>query len=87
MTVIDRRLLEHAVPIREKMRAEERPDLLASQQELAGAYQADGHVGKVVELLEHVAAVEARVLRDGHRSRLVLQNTLAAMCTELASNR
>jgi hypothetical protein len=50
------------------------------------AYEADRHVGKAVELLEQVVAVEARVLRDGHPSRLVSQNALAAMYEELKSD-
>jgi hypothetical protein len=53
------------------MMAEEHPDRLASQHRLAVVYLADGQVGKAVELLEHVVAVEAKVLREDHPSRLV----------------
>jgi hypothetical protein len=53
------------------------PNRLASQRELAIAYRADGQVGKAVELLEHVFAVDARILRDGHPTWLVSQNALA----------
>ena len=60
--------------------------VLVLQHELAGAYQADGQVGKAVELLKLVVAVDARVLRDGHPSRLVSQTALAAIYAELTSN-
>jgi len=66
--------------------AEEHPDRLASQHALAIAYEADGQVGKVMELLEHVIVVDVRVLRDDHPSRLISQNALTAMYTELEAN-
>jgi tetratricopeptide (TPR) repeat protein len=57
--------------------AEEHPDRLTSQHELARAYQADGQVEKAVELLEHVVAVRTRVLTEEHPHRLASQHELA----------
>jgi hypothetical protein len=76
-------LLEHVVAVREKVLAEEHPDRLASQHELAGAYRADGQVQRAVELLEHVVAVKARFLRDDYPSRLVSLEALAVFRAEL----
>ncbi|KAF2647497.1 hypothetical protein K491DRAFT_549286, partial [Lophiostoma macrostomum CBS 122681] len=72
-------LLEHVVAVREQVLAEEHPDRLASQHELARAYQADGQVKQAVELLEHVVAVKEQTLRDDHPSRLVSVRALAAL--------
>jgi hypothetical protein len=41
------KLLEHVVAVQEKTLAEDHPARLASQHELAGAYQADGQMGKM----------------------------------------
>ncbi|KAH7184338.1 nucleoside phosphorylase domain-containing protein [Fusarium oxysporum] len=46
-------LLEHVVAIREKTLAESHPSRLASQHELARAYQANGQIKEAVKLLEH----------------------------------
>jgi hypothetical protein len=54
--------------LQEKVLAEEHPDRLASQYELALAYRADGQLRKAVELLEHVVAVKKRVFREDHPS-------------------
>jgi hypothetical protein len=50
---------------------EEHLSRLAWQHALAIAYEADGQVGKAVELLEHVVVVRAKVLVecDGGRCR------------------
>ena len=57
--------------------AEEHPDRLTSQHNLAIAYQADGQVKKAVELLEHVVAVRTRVLAEEHPNQLASQQVLA----------
>ena len=69
-------LLEHIVTVEAKVLAEEHPSRLTSQHALAIAYQADGQVGKAVELPEHVVAVHARVLVEEHPSRLASQHAL-----------
>jgi hypothetical protein len=40
-------------------------------------YECDGQVGKAVELLEHIVAVEAKVLVEEHPDRLASQYELA----------
>jgi len=45
---------------------------------LASASQADGHMKKSVELLEHVVAMRTRVLSGEHPGRLALQHMLAS---------
>ena len=55
---------------RERNLAEEHPDRLASQHQLAGAYEADGQIKKAVELMEHVVGVQRRILAEEHPSRL-----------------
>jgi tetratricopeptide (TPR) repeat protein len=57
--------------------AEEHPDRLLSQHELAGAYRADGQIEKAVELLEYVVAVRIRILGEEHPHRLASQHELA----------
>jgi hypothetical protein len=44
---------------------------------LAVAYEADGQVGKAVELLKHVVAVREKVLVEKHSDRLASQHELA----------
>ncbi|KAJ5290346.1 uncharacterized protein N7443_010599 [Penicillium atrosanguineum] len=56
---------------------EEHPSRLASQHELARAYQFNGQIKQAVELLEHVVAVEERTLDEEHPSRLASQHELA----------
>ncbi|KAJ5633313.1 FabD/lysophospholipase-like protein [Penicillium lividum] len=51
-------LLEYVVSVGERTLAQEHPDRLASQYVLARVYEADGQIGKAIELLEHVVAVE-----------------------------
>lgn len=43
---------------------------LTSQHALAIVYQADGQIGKAVELLEHVVIVRERTLAEAHPDRL-----------------
>jgi tetratricopeptide (TPR) repeat protein len=56
---------------------EDNSDLLLSQHVLAGAYRVDGQVQKAVQLLEHVVAVQEKVLAEEHPSQLVSQHALA----------
>jgi tetratricopeptide (TPR) repeat protein len=55
---------------------EDDTDRLRSQYELAGAYRADGQVKMAVELLEHVVAVQEKVLAEDHRFQLWSQHAL-----------
>ncbi|KAK5108449.1 hypothetical protein LTR85_004724 [Meristemomyces frigidus] len=57
--------------------AEDDPDRLLSQYELAIAYWANGQIVEAVRLLEHVVAIRERVLAEDHPSRLASQHTLA----------
>ena len=50
-------LLEHIVKVRQQTLAETHPSRLASQHELAGAYQANGQIKEAVQLLEYVVKV------------------------------
>jgi hypothetical protein len=77
-------LLEYVVTVRTRVLAEEHPDRLASQHQLAMGYEADGQVKKAVELLEHVVAVDAMVLRDDHPSRLISQRALENVRAKLS---
>jgi len=58
--------------------AEDHPSRLASQHELASAYQDNGQVKDAVRLLEHVVAIKERVLAEDHPSRLASQAVLAS---------
>ncbi|KAI9691238.1 MAG: hypothetical protein M1822_008858 [Bathelium mastoideum] len=69
--------LQKSYKWREQNLAEDDPDRLASQHELARAYQANGQVQKAVELLEHVVAIGTKVLVEDHPSRLASQHELA----------
>ncbi|RYC80223.1 hypothetical protein BFJ63_vAg16890 [Fusarium oxysporum f. sp. narcissi] len=71
------KLLEHVVAIKETTLAENHPDRLASQHELAGAYQANGQIKEAVKLLEHVVAIREKTLAESHPSRLSSQHELA----------
>jgi tetratricopeptide (TPR) repeat protein len=57
--------------------AEDHPDRLVSQHNLARAYQANGQVKDAVRLLEHVVAIQKRVLAENHPDRLSTQHNLA----------
>ncbi|KAF6788721.1 phosphorylase superfamily protein, partial [Colletotrichum musicola] len=71
------KLLEHVVEVREETLDEGHPSRLASQHNLAKAYQADGRVKEVIKLLEHVVEVRENTLDEGHPSRLASQHNLA----------
>ncbi|KAM3088918.1 hypothetical protein ACMFMG_000539 [Clarireedia jacksonii] len=70
-------LLEYIVKIRETTLAEDHPHRLASQHELAIAYQANGQVKEAVILLEQVVKIEETTLVEDHPSRLASQHVLA----------
>ncbi|OBT39283.1 hypothetical protein VE00_10598 [Pseudogymnoascus sp. WSF 3629] len=67
-------LLEQVVKIKEATLAEDHPSRLASQHELAIAYQANGQVKEAVELLEQVVKIEEATLAEDHPSRLASQH-------------
>ncbi|MCJ1224820.1 hypothetical protein MMC12_001466 [Toensbergia leucococca] len=69
-------LIEDVVKVREKL-AEDHPDRLVSQHELARAYEANGQVDKAIKLLEHVVKVKKEKLNEDHPSQLVSQHVLA----------
>ena len=68
--------LDYVAKIRKEKLAEDHPDLLDSQHALAIAYQANGQIGKAIELLEHVVKVKEKLAAD-HPSRLASQHVLA----------
>jgi Flp pilus assembly protein TadD len=63
------------VAVQEKL-AEDHPNRLASQHELARAYQANGQVEQAVALLEHVVALKRRRYAETHPSRVVSEKVL-----------
>ena len=71
------RLLEEVVQIRGQTLTEDHPDRLASQHELAGAYQANGQVQEAVRLLEDIARIRGQTLTEDHPDRLASQHELA----------
>jgi hypothetical protein len=56
--------------------AEDHPSRLASQHDLAHAYQANGQVKDAVQLLEQVVVIRNRVLAEDHPDRLASQQVL-----------
>ena len=68
-------LLEHVVEV-EKALPENHPDRLASQHELAYAYNNNGQITEAIELLEHVVEVK-KALPENHLGRLASQHMLA----------
>ncbi|PIG87297.1 kinesin light chain [Aspergillus arachidicola] len=52
-------------------------DRLASQHELARAYQANRQIKEAVKLLEHVVTIQSEVLAEDHPDRLASQHELA----------
>ncbi|KAF7504733.1 hypothetical protein GJ744_001802 [Endocarpon pusillum] len=71
------RLLEQVVRIEKKRLAEDHPDRLASQHELAQAYQANGQIREAVDLLEHVVKIKKKRQAEDHPARLASQHALA----------
>lgn len=76
-------MLEHVVAIQEKTLAEDHPDRLASQHELAGAYEATGQIDEAIKLLEHVVAVETKTLAEDHPSLGRFLNAQLHLCDSL----
>ncbi|KAF5615634.1 kinesin light [Fusarium sp. NRRL 25303] len=70
-------ILGNVVTVRETTLAESHPSRLASQHELARAYQANGQIAEAVKLLKHVVAVKETTLAESHPSRLASQHVLA----------
>ncbi|KAG7402588.1 Nephrocystin-3 [Fusarium oxysporum f. sp. rapae] len=69
--------LEHVVEARERILAEDHPDRLTSEHELARAYLTDGQTKKAVEMLEHVVKTQERILAKDHPYRLASEHVLA----------
>ncbi|EON65752.1 hypothetical protein W97_04991 [Coniosporium apollinis CBS 100218] len=70
-------LLEHIVETEETALMEDHPDRLASQHELAVAYQENGQVKQAIILLEHVVKIRETTLVEDHPDRLTSQHELA----------
>jgi hypothetical protein len=75
------RLLEYVVKIEEQTLAENHPDRLASQHELARAYFVSNRVDKAIALMEDVVEVKQKALSEDHPSRIASQNELARFRT------
>ncbi|KAH6658045.1 hypothetical protein BKA67DRAFT_620116, partial [Truncatella angustata] len=71
------RRLKETCEWRNQQLSEDHPSRLASQHELAGAYQANGQVKESVELLEHVVKIQSTTLAEDHPNRLASQHQLA----------
>ena len=69
------KILEHVVKAREKL-AEDDPDRLASQHELAITYRENGQIDKAIKLLEHIVKIEEKLPEDDP-DRLASQHALA----------
>ena len=59
------------VKIREQTLAENHPDRLKSQHELARAYFVSNRVDKAITLMEYVVEVKQKALGEDHPSRIV----------------
>jgi tetratricopeptide (TPR) repeat protein len=70
-------LLEQVVKIREQILAEDHPNRLTSQHELARAYLANGQVKEAVQLLEYVIKIREQIQAEDHPDRLASQHELA----------
>ncbi|XTI93984.1 P-loop containing nucleoside triphosphate hydrolase protein [Cenococcum geophilum] len=70
-------VLEKIGRVEDATLAKDHPDRLASQHELAGAYEANGQIKDAVQLLEHVVKVEEITLAKDHPDRLASQHALA----------
>lgn len=72
-------LLEHVLAVGGQTLCEEHPDRLASEHELARAYQTDGQIKRALELLENVIDIEEKTLVEEHPNRLASQHILALL--------
>ncbi|KAI4264737.1 MAG: hypothetical protein L6R42_000169 [Xanthoria sp. 1 TBL-2021] len=70
-------LLEQVVQTRVQISAKDEPYRLASQHQLARAYQGNGQVEKAISLLEQVVQIEEQILAKDHPNRLSSQHNLA----------
>ena len=70
------KILERVVKAREKL-AEDDPDRLVAQHELAVTYKDNGQIDKAIKLLEHIVKIEEKLPEDD-LDRLTSQHELAA---------
>jgi tetratricopeptide (TPR) repeat protein len=70
-------LLKQVVKIREQTLAEDHPDRLVSQHELAGLYRTNGQIKEAMSLLKQVVKIQQRTQAEDHPNRLASQHTLA----------
>jgi tetratricopeptide (TPR) repeat protein len=68
--------LEDSLDLRAHL-PEDDENRLSTQHALATAYEANGQVKDAIQLLEHVVAIEGRVLAEDHPDRLASQHELA----------
>jgi tetratricopeptide (TPR) repeat protein len=70
-------LLEKVVKIEESEFAEDNPNHLTSQVELAHAYSENGQVSEAIQLLEKIVRIEEMTLAEDNPDRLASQHELA----------
>ncbi|WP_438494795.1 tetratricopeptide repeat protein, partial [Streptomyces asiaticus] len=61
---------------------EEHPDTLASRNNLAGAYQEAGDLGRAIPLLKQTLTDRVRILGEEHPDTLASRNNLAGAYQE-----
>jgi hypothetical protein len=76
-TKLAERLWKDIIQTEEISLAEDHPNRLASQHELAGAYLANNQIKEAVQQLEHVVKIEEISLAEDHPDRLASQHGLA----------
>ena len=69
--------LQRALADRQRVLGQDHPDTLSSRNNLAGAYQAAGDLGRAIPLFEQVLADRQRVLGQDHPDTLTSRNNLA----------
>ena len=70
-------LYEQILADRQRVLGTDRPDTLASRNNLAGAYEAAGDLGRATPLYEQALADRQRVLGTDHPDTLASRNNLA----------